>query len=119
MNTVQDKLDYEYVNSHWSDYCPMTYGRMDICDMEGEMNYAAARKFTDERLEEIRQVKEEIKELVKVRDMYFDVVIDLINEVDGIEFVDCEWDSFYDLCLNSRILGRQLSVLAELQRGMK
>lgn len=61
LSSAQEKADYEFVNKYWSDFGPMTYGRFDICDMEGEMDYSAAREFTEARLEEIRQVEEEIR----------------------------------------------------------
>jgi hypothetical protein len=51
LSSAQEKADYEFVNKYWSDFGPMTYGRFDICDMEGQMDYSAARKFTEERLE--------------------------------------------------------------------
>ena len=49
-----------FVNAIWEDHSPMTHGRFDICDMEGNFDYKAAAKFTTERLQEIANVEEEI-----------------------------------------------------------
>jgi hypothetical protein len=55
----------QFVREHWASMGPMIVGRFDICDMNGEMNWQAAREFTEQRLEEIRQVEEEIKLLIE------------------------------------------------------
>jgi hypothetical protein len=100
LDSEQEKRDYEFVNSRWIDFGPMTYGRFDICDMEGNMDYVAARKFTEARLREIRNIEEEI------------------------EFFE-PWIEGVASCIDSagekldRILTREYAALEELKRGMK
>jgi hypothetical protein len=53
--TDEEKRAYEYVTLMWDDYHAMTYGRFDICDPEGNMDYIKAAEFTRQREEEIRQ----------------------------------------------------------------
>lgn len=91
--------EYEYVESRWSDYRAMTYGRLDICDMEGEMDYHAAYLFTKERERQIAEVEEEVALL---------------------EAEAALWPNFYkQQAAYSRILAREQAALAELKRGMK
>ena len=49
------------MTSMWDNYHAMTYGRFDICDPEGTMDYIKAAEFTRERIEQIRQVEIDIK----------------------------------------------------------
>ena len=96
----KEKSDYEFVEKYWNDYSAMTYGRFDICDMEGQMDYSAARRFTVARLKEIQKVEEEIK--------FFEPWIECVATcVDGAG----------EIC--DRILARERVALAELKRGMK
>jgi hypothetical protein len=101
LSSTQEKEDFEYVERYWSDYRAMTYGRFDICDMEGNMDYSAARRFTDERLEEIRKVEAEISTLCE----YFPK-----TGARQWKAKKNEW---------SGILAREKSALAELKKGMK
>jgi hypothetical protein len=84
--------DFVFVNNHWSDFTAMTYGRFDICDMEGNFDYSAARKFTEDRLEEIRKVEEEL------------------------EWLHTKW---LESDIVRRILKRERNCLMELKQGMK
>lgn len=113
LSSAQEKADYEIVNKYWSDFGPMTYGRFDICDMEGEMDYSAAREFTEERLEEIRQVEEEIR------------LLEGYNKSNK----SCSENSFVELRSRERhatsfitvrrTIVRLHAALKELKRGMK
>ena len=89
----------KFVESHWLDMKPMIYGRFDICDPEGEMDWAAAAEFTEQRMEEIRQLEEEILFL-------------------GADLIDCE--GIPDMvAVIKRILTREQVALVSLKRGMK
>jgi len=101
LSSGQEKEDFEYVERYWSDYHAMTYGRFDICDMEGNMDYSAARRFTDERLKEIKVVEAEIALLCE----YFPKI--------GARRWKAEKNKW------GGILGREKAALAELKRGMK
>ena len=91
--------EYEYVESRWSDYRAMTYGRLDICDMEGEMDYHAAYLFTKERERQIAKVEQEIAEVKPWADSPY--AREAVRQV------------------RQRILAVEQARLAELRRGMK
>ena len=98
----EDQLHEEYVHAVWKDYGPMTYGRFDICDMEGDMNWQAAAEFTADSCEEIRQLEEEIL------------------------YINNAWPPFvasgYEqaaMIIQRRILARLQSALEELKQGMR
>ena len=117
LSSAQEKADYEFVNKYWSDFGPMTYGRFDICDMEGEMDYSAAREFTEARLEEIRQVEAEIA-LVDYDGKGGPDWDELINGRIGKEF-GLSMRVAQQKIRRSRILASRLAALKELKRGMK
>ena len=119
MNADEQKA-YDYVVSVWGNTIPdcMTYGRFDICDMEGEVNYIAAAAFTRKRLAEIADVEKEIATI--------ETCID-----DCLTVIDYERDYPSDESANiylrtrinrkdalNRILTREQAALAELKRGM-
>ena len=95
--------EYEYVESRWSDYRAMTYGRLDICDMEGEMDYHAAFLFTKQREREIAEVEEEIAWLNQMKR----------NLPPGRPTKEERQ------AILQRILAVEQARLAELRRGMK
>jgi hypothetical protein len=86
----------KFVESHWLDMKPMIYGRFDICDPEGEMNWSAAAEFTEQRLEAITLAEFDIAYL----------------EGCGISTME-QGES------QKRILAREQAALVELKRGMK
>ena len=100
LSSAQEKADYEFVNKYWSDFGPMTYGRFDICDMEGQVDYSAARKFTEARLEEIKQVERAV--------LYLNETFACGPE---LNCVDC------DIMRGTK--SREEAALKELRRGMK
>lgn len=87
-----------FVNSIWEDHSPMTHGRFDICDMEGNFDYKAAAKFTTERLQEIANVEEEIAYLHNIMGKAIKVAP--------------------KHCVH-RILAAEMDRLAGLQKGMR
>ena len=107
--------------TQWHGYVIVDDGSTEqmIASGNHDERWAAAAEFACERLEQIRQVEEEIKRCEEACAMYYEIVLDQINEVDMVDFVDCEWDALYDLCANARILGREQAALAELKKGMK
>jgi hypothetical protein len=113
----QEQEDYEYVERYWSDHHAMTYGRFDICDMEGNFDYSAARRFTDDRLEEIRQVEAEIA-LVDYDGKGGPDWDELINGRIGKEF-GLSANVAQQKIRWCRILASRVAVLAELKKGMK
>lgn len=113
LSSAQEKADYEYVHRHWVDLQPMAVGRLDIVDMEGEVDYSAAREFTEERLEAIRGVEREIgfiESQIACQPPYRVLVGWGIEDVRRSARNVATW---------SRILGRERAALAELKRGMK
>ena len=117
LSSAQEKSDYEFVNKYWSDFGPMAFGRFDICDMEGEMDYSAARKFTEERLEEIRQMEAEIA-LVDYDGKGGPDWDELINGRIGKEF-GLSMRVAQQKIRWCRILASRVAALQELKRGMK
>jgi len=85
--------------------------------MEGEMDYSAARKFTEERLEEIRQVEAEIA-LVDYDGKGGPDWDELINGRIGKEF-GLSMGVARQKIRWSRILASRLAALKELRWGMK
>jgi hypothetical protein len=85
--------------------------------MEGQMDYSAARKFTEERLEEIRQVEAEIA-LVDYDGKGGPDWDELINGRIGKEF-GLSMRVAQQKIRWSRILASRLAALKELKRGMK
>jgi hypothetical protein len=75
----------------------------------------AAAEFTRNRLEQIRQVEEEI--------LWIKRTIKLANQslrMGGFEVSDSAKTELFDcLAINERILAREQAALAELKRGMK
>jgi hypothetical protein len=117
LSSAQEKADYEFVNKYWSDFGPMTYGRFDICDMEGNFDYSAARRFTEDRLEEIRQTEADIKtfeEWITPWEAFIDDYI-ICGHHQSQECVkEVRWEiSTY------RIIAILQAHLAELKKGMK
>ena len=87
-----------YVVARWSDYHVMTYGRFDICDMDGDMDWHAAYLFTKQLEAEIAQRSEDAK--------FLQMIIDTTAK---------------GKCLQSlhSIIAREQAALAELRRGWK
>jgi hypothetical protein len=94
----------QFVREHWASMGPMIVGRFDICDMNGEMNWQAAREFTEQRLEEIRQVEAEVDAAYS----------DVRWFAQGAQYEDKEQEA-----IHLRILAREQAALAALKRGLK
>ena len=105
---MSDKELYDYVTAHWSDFHQMTYGRFDICDPEGEMDYKLAYEFTLAHEQAIADLREEIQLLgvifVKIRT--------------GVMFREGPWVEKDDDTAE-RIIIREQAALDELLRGWK
>ena len=86
-----------------------------------EEAWKAAAEFTRERLEGVRQLREEIGQMGDLRDMKY---IDILNatETNGVGDLidDNDWivTIVRDLCEYCRTLKRLETILAELKRGM-
>lgn len=81
------------------------------------MDYSLARKFTDDRLEEIRQVEEEIKTVEIGRDDWLSGFYDL--PLPTAWTGDTASEIVKLIFQMSRTLARLQAALAELRRGMK
>jgi hypothetical protein len=101
--TDKEKRAYKYVTLMWDDYHAMTYGRFDICDPEGNMDYIKAAEFTRQRLKEIQQVEDEIRICEGCLRFWQSP---LGTEYGGVVPM-------------RRILSREQAALVELKRGMK
>ena len=100
VSPAQKKSDYEFVNRYWADLHPMAVGNFYVVDMEGQVDYSAARRFTEVRLKEIQDIEAEIK--------FFESWIECVATcVDGAG----------EIC--DRILARERAALVEIKRGMK
>ena len=100
VSPAQKKSDYEFVNRYWADLHPMAVGNFYVVDMEGQVDYSAARKFTEARLEEIKQVERAV--------LYLNETFACGPE---LNCVDC------DIMRGTK--SREEAALKELRRGMK
>lgn len=77
-------------------------------------SWALARAYTEDRLEQIRQVEEEVDVVENQQRLKRKRVLER-----QCECVSCQVEAVCELCVVSRILEREQAVLAELRRGMR
>ena len=115
----EEKTAYEYVTSMWDNYHAMTYGRFDICDPEGTMDYIKAAEFTRERIEHIRQVDIDIKWLHIDEERDYE---NIKSCADGRERHAAQWlpqFATHNIVCRARIMAFLQERLSELKRGMR
>lgn len=103
---VRDSWGNVHVHGRPLEGCVSLQARFPCAPIRGRIFYSwtDAAEFTRARLEEIRQVEEEIQ--------FVEISLKYAHEACGVESCGCE-EPF------KRILAREEAVLADLKRGMK
>jgi hypothetical protein len=94
------------------------YGFEDRCQFQHSGNWPAALAFTEERLEEIRQLREEVRLHREGVDYLFSIIKGRLEAVCA-RLVSMQVTDVRTLCADSRTLLRLESILAEKTAGMK